>query len=201
MSIDSYSFPRSWYEGLIARGRGDEVEAMRAFGETEKIVRAEVESWPDDGETQVMMGLVEAALGRKKEAMACGRRAIESLPISKDAYDGPALATNLAAIYAQVGEQDLAIELLASLVSVPNGPTPGLLRVEPEWDSLRGDAAIPENGDGLAGHWWIGLSERDERRRPRASPGRSHTTMARPPKDLESALALAYLERARGTRP
>ena len=48
-------------------------------------------------------------------------------------------STNLAAIYAQVGERDLALEQLATLVEVPNGPTPGTLRAELEWDPLRGD--------------------------------------------------------------
>ena len=56
------------------------------------------------------------------------------------AYHGPILATNLAAIYAQVGERDLALEQLARLIEVPNGPTPGTLRIEPEWDALRGDS-------------------------------------------------------------
>jgi hypothetical protein len=49
------------------------------------------------------------------------------------------MATNLAVIYAQVGERDLAIDQLTSLMEVPNGPTPSLLRIEPEWDPLRGD--------------------------------------------------------------
>jgi hypothetical protein len=79
-------------------------------------------------------------MGRKQEALSEGRRAVELLPVSKDAYDGPILATNLAVIYAQVREPDHAIEQLAPLMKLPNGPTPALLRVEPEWDSLRGDA-------------------------------------------------------------
>src|SRR6266568_2923012 len=87
----------------------------------------------------MMLALIHGALGRKEDALREGRRAVELLPISKDAYDGPILATNLAAIYAQVGERDLALEQLATLVEVPNGPTPGTLRVEPEWDPLRGD--------------------------------------------------------------
>jgi hypothetical protein len=49
------------------------------------------------------------------------------------------IATKLAVIYAQVGEFDLALELLAELVKMPNGPTAGTLRVEPEWEPLRGD--------------------------------------------------------------
>jgi hypothetical protein len=83
--------------------------------------------------------LIHAALGRKEDALREGHRAVGLLPISKDTYDGPILATNLAAIYAQVGERDLALEQLARLIEVPNGPTPGTLRIEPEWDALRGD--------------------------------------------------------------
>jgi hypothetical protein len=86
-----------------------------------------------------MLAFIYAALGRQGDALREGRRAVGLLPISKDAFDGPILATNLAAIYAQVGERDLALEQLARLIEVPNGPTPGTLRIEPEWDALRGD--------------------------------------------------------------
>ena len=86
-----------------------------------------------------MLALIFAALGRKEDAIRKGRRAVELLPISNDAYDGPIIATNLAAIYVQLGERELALQQLTSLVEVPNGPTPGTLRVEPEWDPLRGD--------------------------------------------------------------
>jgi tetratricopeptide (TPR) repeat protein len=84
--------------------------------------------------------MVHALRGQTDEAIAAGRRAVELTPISKDAFDGPLIATKLAVIYAQAGEVDRAIELLAELVTVPNGPRPGALRVEREWDPLRGDA-------------------------------------------------------------
>jgi serine/threonine-protein kinase len=86
-----------------------------------------------------MLGLVNAALGRKEEAIREGRRAVELLPIAKDTVDGPLLETNLAVIYGQVGEPDLAFAELDRLLAVPAGPTAGMLRAEPEWDSLRGD--------------------------------------------------------------
>ncbi len=68
-----------------------------------------------------------------------GEQAAAMLPRSLDAYDGPIIATNLAVIYAQVGEKDLAMAQLEELCGLPMGPTPGLLRIEPEWDALRGD--------------------------------------------------------------
>jgi tetratricopeptide (TPR) repeat protein len=137
--IDGYTFPKSWYEGLVARAHGNIDMAQHAFEEAGRVVKADLAQWPDDIKAIMMSALIHAALGRKEDALREGRRAVELLPISKDAYDGPILATNLAAIYAQVGEHDLALEQLATLVEVPNGPTPGTLRVEPEWDALRGD--------------------------------------------------------------
>ena len=138
--IDGYVFPNSWYKGLVARAEGDIDTAQHAFEEAGRVVEVDLAQWPDDAKTIMMLAFIHAALGQKEDALREGRRAVGLLPISKDAYDGPILATNLAAIYAQVGERDLALEQLASLVEVPNGPTPGTLRVEPEWDSLRGDA-------------------------------------------------------------
>jgi tetratricopeptide (TPR) repeat protein len=138
--IDGYTFPKSWYEGLVARAHGNIDTAQHAFEEARRVVEVDLAQWPDDMKAIMMLAFIHAALGRKEDAVREGRRAVELLPISKDAYDGPILATNLAAIYAQVGERDLALEQLATLVEVPNGPTPGTLRVEPEWDPLRGDA-------------------------------------------------------------
>jgi predicted negative regulator of RcsB-dependent stress response len=92
-----------------------------------------------DAKVTAMLGLVQAQRGHKDEAIAAGRRAVELLPISRDAFDGPLIALKLAVIYAQVGETDPALELLADLGQRPNGPTPGTLRVEPEWDPLRSD--------------------------------------------------------------
>jgi TolB-like protein/Flp pilus assembly protein TadD len=137
--IDGYTFPKSWYEGLVARAHGNIDMAQHAFEEAGRVVKADLAQWPDDAKAIMMSALIHSALDRKEDALREGRRAVELLPISKDAYDGPILATNLAAIYAQLGEHDLALEQLDTLVEVPNGPTPGTLLVEPEWDPLRGD--------------------------------------------------------------
>ena len=86
-----------------------------------------------------MRAFVHAALGQKEEAIRDGEEAIAMLPVARDAYDGPVLATNQAALYAQVGEKDRALDLLESLRGMPMAATPGTLRIEPEWDPLRGE--------------------------------------------------------------
>jgi TolB-like protein/cytochrome c-type biogenesis protein CcmH/NrfG len=138
--LDGYTFPRAWYEGLIARGRGDNDAAERAFRSAQRMVEADLAKAAGDAKLVAMLGLVHAMKGRHEDAIAAGQRAVELLPISRDAYDGPLIATKLAVIYAQAGQNDRAIELLTELVRIPNGPTPGTLRIEREWDPLRGDS-------------------------------------------------------------
>ncbi|HEY3663912.1 MAG TPA: FlgO family outer membrane protein [Chthoniobacterales bacterium] len=138
-ALDDYTVPRDWYVGLIARGRGNEEEAGRAFRAAKEAVLIEAVESPNDPKILIMQALIDSMLGREDEAIATGERAVQLLPISADALDGPLLATNLAAIYAQLGRNDQALDLLAKLVRQIGGPTPGTLRVEPQWDPLRDD--------------------------------------------------------------
>src|SRR6478672_4208946 len=138
--LDGYAFPRSWYEGLVARGRGDNESAQAAFARAQEIVEDDLVKAPDDAELIAMLGLVLGMRGLKEEAIAAGHRAVELLPISRDAFDGPLVAAKLAVIYAQAGEPARALVLLEELVKVPNGVTRGALRVERQWDPLRGNA-------------------------------------------------------------
>ena len=136
-ALDGYTVPKSWYAGLIAQARGNESSAHAAFEQAKRAVRDDLVQSPDDAKTVAMLALIHAAVGEKNEALGAATRAGELLPIAKDSFDGPILATTLAAVSAKLGEKDSAIQQLESLVGIPNGPTPGTLRVEPEWDSLR----------------------------------------------------------------
>jgi serine/threonine-protein kinase len=126
-------------EGLIARMTNDEHKAQLAFtaarAEQEKIVQAE----PDYGPALCVLGVIDAALGRKDEALREGRRAVELLPVEKDSVNGALMIHYLAMIAAWVGEKDLAFEQLALSARTPNGATYGELKLDPFWDPLRGD--------------------------------------------------------------
>ncbi|HJT82231.1 MAG TPA: tetratricopeptide repeat protein [Chthoniobacterales bacterium] len=137
--LDGYTFPRTWYDGWIARLRGDNAGAKKAFEQARMSVEDDARVCSCDEKPQSLLGLIDAALGRNEDAIVEARRATEILPIEKDAYDGPILATNLAVVYAQTGKIDEAVSLLEKLVRLPNGPTAGLLKAEPEWDPLRSD--------------------------------------------------------------
>jgi serine/threonine-protein kinase len=86
-----------------------------------------------------VLGLIDAALGRKEEALREGRRAVELLPVEKDSMNGTAMVKYLAMIAAWIGDKDLACEQLASVIRRPSGPSYGQLKLLPFWDPLRGD--------------------------------------------------------------
>ena len=136
-ALDDFTVPQEWYLGLIARGRAREEEARRLFLSAKERVLAEAVESPNDAKILIMRGLIEAMLGEAEEAIAHGQHAARVLPISADALDGPLIATNLAAIYALLGRREQALDLLEALVRRIGGPSPGTLRVEPQWDSLR----------------------------------------------------------------
>ena len=83
---------------------------------------------------------LDAGLGRKEEAISEALRAVELLPITKDALNGPTWVANLALVYAWTGERDRALEQLEKVATLPGyAPTYGDLLLNPCWDDLRGD--------------------------------------------------------------
>jgi serine/threonine-protein kinase len=136
---DNVRFNRPFAEGVIARMTKDDEKARLAFtvarAEQEKIVQAQ----PNYGPALCVLGLIDAGLGRKEEALREGRRAVELLPVEKDSMNGMAMVKVLAMIAAWVGDKDLACEQLASVIRRPSSPSYGQLKLLPFWDPLRGD--------------------------------------------------------------
>jgi hypothetical protein len=86
-----------------------------------------------------VLGLIDAALGRKEEALREGRRAVELCPIGKDALRGIAMIKYLAMIAAWASDKDFACEQLAIAIRNPSDLSYGQLKLMPFWDPLRGD--------------------------------------------------------------
>src|SRR5207253_8669910 len=126
-------------EGLIARMTKDETKARSAFtaarARQEKIVQAQ----PDYGPALCILGLIDAGLGRREDALREGRRAIELLPVAKDSINGAHMIEGFSVIAAWVGEKDIACEQLAIATRLPGMLSYGQLKLLPYWDPLRGD--------------------------------------------------------------
>lgn len=139
LGSENVVFSRPFVEGVIARVTKDDAKARSAFtaarAEQEKIVQAQ----PNYGHALCVLGLIDAGLGRKEEALREGRRAVELLPMEKDAAEGVTMVKYLAMIAAWIGDKDLACEQLTIAIRRPSNLSYGQLKLTPLWDPLRGD--------------------------------------------------------------
>jgi len=135
---------RDFSLGVVARLKGDVAAAQAAFMRARAQLEEELRVHPDDMHLVSDLGLIDAALGRKEEALNEGRRAVELAPIAQEAMRGPHnnegfARTQFAMICAWVGEREMALEQLEAMAKTPGGPGYGGLRLSPMWDPLRGD--------------------------------------------------------------
>jgi hypothetical protein len=86
-----------------------------------------------------LLGLIYAGLGLCDEAKAEAKRAVDLLPETKDAFDGPILVISRARIHMMCGDLDTAFALLDRSLQTPSGVTIHELRLDPIWDPLRAD--------------------------------------------------------------
>jgi tetratricopeptide (TPR) repeat protein len=133
---------RSFGEGLLARMTKDEARARTAFeaarAQQEKIVQAQ----PDYGPALCVLGLIDAALGRKDLALDEGRRAIALTPLEKDVSNGSRVLQYFAITAAWAGDKELALQQLEAGLRAPAASlmlSYGALKLLPFWDALRGD--------------------------------------------------------------
>ena len=150
ITIDIVSLSPAFARGLVARAQGDGIAANAAFSEAhtqqEKLVREQ----PDYAPGLCVLGLIDAALGHKEDALREGRRAIELLPITKDSINGAHMVEFFAITCAWAGEKDLALEQLKFATQNPSFINYGELKLHPYWNPLRGDPRFEKIVDSLA---------------------------------------------------
>jgi tetratricopeptide (TPR) repeat protein len=139
---------RDFWLGVVARLKGDAVAARSAFMKVRTKLEEEVRVHPDNMALLSDLGLIDAALGRKEEALSEGRRAMElrarALPTAQDPMFGSytnegSIKRSFAMICAWAGETDLALKQFEAVIKNPGGPSYGELRLDPMWDPLRSD--------------------------------------------------------------
>jgi hypothetical protein len=134
---DEVFLSRSFVEGFVARMTSDKGKARSAFAAARAEQQKCVEAQANDSQALGLLGLIDAGLGRKEEALREGRRAVELA--AKDPFEGVRRVANLAMIAAWVGDKDLAFEQLESIIHRPSPLSYGGLKLFPWWDPLRGD--------------------------------------------------------------
>jgi TolB-like protein/Flp pilus assembly protein TadD len=141
MSRGNSVLPRLLRLAWARDAQGQSAKARELYAAVRDEYRQKVRARPGDWDLQIALGLAAAGLGLKDEAITEGRRAVELLPISRDAFAGTEYALSLAQIYTRVGENDEALALLQQLMAIPAGLSisSALLRIDPTWDPLRKD--------------------------------------------------------------
>jgi serine/threonine protein kinase len=141
---ETVKYTSRFMEGLVGRMAKDDAKARVSFtaarAEQEKLVLAR----PDDAGALCVLGLIDAALGRKEEALREGRRGVDLLPLEKDARSGSIMIVCLARIAAWVGDNELACEQLAVTIRHSSYVSYGDLKLMPWWDPLRGEPCFEQ---------------------------------------------------------
>ncbi len=119
--------------------RGEESRA-RAYADSARgAYEAHLQVTPNDANLHAQHGVALAYLGRRDEAVAEGKRGVALVPMSTDAFSGPAYLHQLARIYILVGEPEPALDQLEPLLKLPYYLSPGWLRIDPNFAPLRGN--------------------------------------------------------------
>ena len=113
--------------------RGDQPAARAAFINAQKELEKMLHDQPDYAEALCALGVIDASLGNKEDAIREGRRAVKLMPVSKNSIEGPLLIKYLALIYAWTGEKDRAFKRLDEAAKLPGYLSYGQLRLHPIW--------------------------------------------------------------------
>jgi TolB-like protein/Tfp pilus assembly protein PilF/phage shock protein PspC (stress-responsive transcriptional regulator) len=145
-----FYYPKSWYQAMIARAKGDSARATAAFRECREILAQRLIVKPEHARTIGVLAQVDAGLGQKELAVREAQHAIDLMPTSKDIYDGALVLEGLAQVYTWSGERDRAIELVQKLVTMPSYINYARLKLHPLWSPLRGDSRFEKIVNSLA---------------------------------------------------
>ena len=133
-------YPKAFLYAVAHEALGDAAQAQQEYEAARPRLEAEVEKSPNRATQRTLLARAYAGLGRMEEGLREARRAVEILPVSKDAFVGSNVEIERAAVEARVGETDAALEHIRHLLSIPCVLSPALLRIDPRWAPLRGNS-------------------------------------------------------------
>ena len=139
LELQALLVPRAFLQGHALRLAGDAVGARRAFGPARNLLIANLATEPDDARAWAALALVRVALGETEQARAAAQRAVELVPIERDAVLGPTYLLRQAEVLTALGERDAAITALTRLLAIPSEISAVALAADPQWAPLRDD--------------------------------------------------------------
>lgn len=125
-----WAMPKDMLAGFIYNYLGEKEKARLCFERSIPLLRQACEAYPDDPRYHSSLGVALAGIGSKAEAIIEGKRAVELLPLSKDAAYGIPYAIDLVITYAMVGETDASLEQMEILLKNPSWITPEWIKID-----------------------------------------------------------------------
>jgi tetratricopeptide (TPR) repeat protein len=134
-----YTVPVELLRGRALSGVGNDEAARRNFSRARDELQEALAKQPDSPTLWGAMGLAQSGLGDHAAAIRAGQRAVQLMPLSKDAFYGTVHALALAQIYSAAGDSRQAVKVLRELLAIPSGGavSRALLRTNPIWDPIR----------------------------------------------------------------
>lgn len=111
--------------------------ALNDYKSALELLETKVREYPDDPRYHSSLGMALAGIGQKEKAIKEGKRAIQLLPMSKDAFYGIQYVTDLIVIYIMVGEFDLAFDQIEYLITRPSWLSVPWLEMDIRYAPLR----------------------------------------------------------------
>lgn len=144
-ALDGYGPQLRLFLGLAKTRAGQKAQAQATYEQL--IVQIEpMANQVDDSLMPVKLGVAYAHAGRKQVALEQARNAVALF--AHDANQRPTAELGLAEVLMVTDDRDAAIAMLTKLLIVPSGTTSALLRLDPTWDPLRGDARFESLANG-----------------------------------------------------
>jgi serine/threonine protein kinase/Flp pilus assembly protein TadD len=131
--------PKSLFAAQAYEMLGEREKAQPLYQQARDSLEVEVAKWPQDPRLHSSLGITYAHLGRKDDAIREGKRAMELLPVSKDAFYGIPYEWNMAVIYTITGEREEALRMIERLLDIPSWISPQWLRSDPDFSPLHSD--------------------------------------------------------------
>ncbi len=130
--------PKSQLYAQIYGLTRDKEKERQEYESARTYLEERIKAQPDDAGFWSALGIAEAGLGHREEAVQAATRATELLPVSREFWRGTCRLIDLAQVYVMVGEYDKALDRIDYLLSVPGELSFSLLQLDPVWAPLRG---------------------------------------------------------------